>query len=99
MSLIVFIIALFVAATLFGWFLSVLRSALSIAFTIAIALLLLKFLLGIELNEVLQPISHFFQSLGKELKLGQYTSEIDFAQLWYNMSKFVQTTWQQLVGG
>ncbi|WP_106455776.1 hypothetical protein [Aphanothece hegewaldii] len=99
MSLILFIIALFVAATLFGWFLSVLRSALSIAFTIAIALLLLKFLFGIEPSEVLRPITRFVQSLGKELKLSQYTSGIDFAQLWYDASQFIQTTWQQLVNG
>jgi uncharacterized membrane protein YraQ (UPF0718 family) len=99
MSLILFIIALFVAATLFGWLISVLRSALSIAFMIAIALLLLKFLFGMEPSEVLRPITRFVQSLGKELNLGQYTSKIDFAQLWYNTTHFVKTTWQQLVGG
>ncbi|GFE67803.1 hypothetical protein [Chroococcus sp. FPU101] len=99
MSLILFIIALFVAATLFGWLMSVLRSALSIAFTIAIALLLLKFLFGIEPSEVLRPITRFVQSLGKELNLGQYTSGIDFAQLWYGATHFVKTSLQQLIGG
>jgi uncharacterized membrane protein YraQ (UPF0718 family) len=99
MSLILFIIALFVAATLFGWFLSILRSALSIAFTIAIALLILKFLFGMEPSEVLRPITRFFQSLGKELQLGQYTSKIDLAQLWYSATQFIQTTWQQIVKG
>jgi uncharacterized membrane protein YraQ (UPF0718 family) len=99
MSLILFIIALFVAATLFGWFLSVLRSALSIAFTIAIALLIVKFLFGMEPSEVLRPIVRFVQSLWKELNIALSSSGIDLAQLWYNASQFVKTTWQEIVNG
>lgn len=99
MSLIILLVAIFIALTIIGWIFRLVRASLSTAILIAVILIVMKVVFGVDPGQVLDPVIRWFDSLWRWLTSGRWSSASGILHDVNLLTQKLQAAWNVISSG